>query len=95
MARFVLQAVPASFIRSGALVLCSVPMRAVPLIRRDVEARTEAEAVAHMGEARRQLDSARVPYSLTLRLADARAPRGFKAWAHGSTRVDESFGSEA
>lgn len=95
MAAFILQAVPASFIRSGDIVLCNVAMRAAPIFRQPAEVKSEAEAMALMAEVRAALKAMRQPYSLTLRLADKRAPRHFKQWIHSATRHDESFGSEA
>ena len=92
MAKFVLQALPATFREGyhGALMV-TVAMRAVPLIRREVECRNEAEAVAAMAMAQAELARIGVPYSLRLTLA-GRAPRGFKSWGFMATREDNPLG---
>jgi hypothetical protein len=93
MAKFILQALPASFTEghNGALMV-SVAMRAVPLIRREVECKSEADAVAAMTAARGELERVGAPYSMRLTLADKRAPRGFKSWSFLSTREDSALG---
>lgn len=92
MAKFVLQALPATFREGyhGALMV-TVAMRAVPLIRREVECRNEAEAVSAMAMAQAELARIGVPYSLRLTLA-GRAPRGFKSWGFLTTRCDNPLG---
>jgi hypothetical protein len=96
MAKFILQALPASFVEghNGALMV-TVAMRAVPLIRREVDVSSEAAAVAAMAEAQAELARIGVPYSLRLTLADKRAPRGFKSWDFLSTRFDNPLGQVA
>ena len=96
MAKFILQALPASFVEghNGALMV-TVAMRAVPLIRREVECRNEDDADAEMAMAQAELARVGVPYSLRLTLADKRAPRGFKAWGFLSTRCDNPLGQVA
>jgi len=93
MGKFILQALPATFREGyhGALMV-TVAMRAVPLIRREVECRNEAEAVAAMATAQAELSRIGVPYSLRLTLADGRAPRGFKSWGFLTTRCDNPLG---
>jgi len=93
MAKFILQALPASFTEghNGALMV-SVAMRAVPLIRREVECEREDDARAEMAAAMMQLRDMGQPYSLRLILADKRAPRGFKQWHFLSTRADNPLG---
>jgi hypothetical protein len=96
MAKFILQALPASFVEGyhGALMV-TVAMRAVPIIRRAVDVISEAEAVTVMAEAQSELARIGVPYSLRLTLADKRAPRGFKSWYFLSTRFDNPLGQVA
>ena len=96
MAKFILQALPASFVEghNGALMV-TVAMRAVPLIRREVDVSSETAAVAAMAEAQAELARIGVPYSLRLTLADKRAPRGFKSWDFLSTRFDNPLGQVA
>ena len=96
MAKFILQALPASFREGyhGALMM-TVAMRAVPLIRRAVDVTSEAEAVTVMAEAQAELEARGVPYSLRLTLADKRAPRGFKSWSFVTTRCDNPLGQVA
>ena len=93
MAKFVLQALPATFREGyqGALMV-TVAMRAVPLIRREVECRNEDDANAEMAMAQAEMARVGVPYSLRLTLADKRAPRGFKAWGFLATRCDDPLG---
>jgi len=93
MAKFILQALPASFVEghNGALMV-TVAMRAVPLIRREVECNKEDDANANMAMAQAELARIGVPYSLRLTLADKRAPRGFKSWDFLSTRFDNPLG---
>jgi hypothetical protein len=93
MAKFILQALPATFREGyhGALMV-TVAMRAVPLIRREVECRTESEAEAEKAKAQAELALIGVPYSLRLTLADKRAPRGFKSWSFLATRCDNPLG---
>jgi hypothetical protein len=93
MAKFILQALPATFREGyhGALMM-TVTMRAVPLIRREVECRNEDDANAEMALAQAELARIGVPYSLRLTLADKRAPRGFKSWDFLSTRCDNPLG---
>jgi hypothetical protein len=93
MAKFILRAMPATFVEGyhGALMV-TVPMLTPPLIRREVDVKTEAEAVAVMAEAQAELERIGVPYSLRLNLADKRAPRGFKSWGFLSTRFDNPLG---
>jgi hypothetical protein len=93
MAKFILQALPASFVEghNGALMV-TVAMRAEPLIRRAMDVSSEAEAVTVMTEAQTELERIGVPYSLRLTLADKRAPRGFKSWDFLSTRFDNPLG---
>lgn len=93
MAKFVLQALPATFREGyhGALMV-TVTMRAAPLIRREVECRNEDDALAEMAMAQAELARIGVPYSLRLSLADGRAPRGFKAWGFLTTRCDNPLG---
>jgi hypothetical protein len=92
MAKFILQALPATFVEGyqGALMV-TVAMRAVPLIRREVECRTEDDANANMAMAQAELTRIGVPYSLRLTLA-GRAPRGFKSWSFLATREDNPLG---
>jgi hypothetical protein len=92
MAKFILQALPATFREGyhGALMM-TVTMRAVPLIRREVECRTESEAEAEKAKAQAELALIGVPYSLRLTLA-GRAPRGFKSWSFLATREDSPLG---
>ena len=92
MATFILQAVPATFHQSGGNTYCTVAMRAVPLLRETIEAGTEGEAMRAMDSACAGLDRAGVPYSISMRLASPRAPRGFKAWRFDSTRRDNALG---
>ena len=96
MAKFILQALPASFVEghNGALMV-TVAMRAVPIIRREVDVTSEAEAVTVMADAQADLARIGVPYSLRLTLADKRAPRGFKSWDFLSTRFDNPLGQVA
>ena len=96
MAKFILQALPASFVEGyhGALMV-TVAMRAVPIIRRAVDVTSEAEAVTVMADAQAELEARGVPYSLRLTLADKRAPRGFKSWGFLSTRFDNPLGQVA
>ena len=93
MAKFVLKALPATFREGyhGALMM-TVAMRAVPLIRREVECRNEDDANAEMAMAQAELARIGVPYSLRLTLADKRAPRGFKSWGFLTTRCDNPLG---
>lgn len=93
MAKFILQALPASFTEghNGALMV-TVRMRAVPLIRREVECKSEDDALAAMAAARSELQRIGQPYSLRLTLADKRAPRGFTQWHFLSTRADDAMG---
>ena len=93
MAKFILQALPASFREGyhGALMV-TVAMRAVPIIRRAVECRNEDDANAEMAMAQAELARIGVPYSLRLTLADKRAPRGFKSWSFVTTRCDNPLG---
>jgi hypothetical protein len=92
MAKFILQALPATFREGyqGALMV-TVAMRAVPLIRREVECRNEDDANANMAMAQAELARIGVPYSLRLTLA-GRAPRGFKSWSFLATRCDNPLG---
>lgn len=92
MAKFILQALPATFREGyqGALMV-TVAMRAVPLIRREVECRNESEAEAEKAKAQAELARIGVPYSLRLILA-GRAPRGFKSWSFLATRCDNPLG---
>lgn len=92
MAKFVLRALPATFREGyhGALMV-TVAMRAVPLIRREVECRNEDDALAEMATAQAELSRIGVPYSLRLTLA-GRAPRGFKSWNFLATRADNPLG---
>jgi hypothetical protein len=96
MAKFILQALPATFREGyqGALMV-TVEMRVVPLIRRAMDVKTEAEAVTAMAEAQAELERIGVPYSLRLTLADKRAPRGFKSWDFLTTRFDNPLGQVA
>lgn len=92
MAKFILQALPATFVEGyqGALMM-TVAMRAVPLIRREVECRNEDDANAEMAMAQAELARIGNPYSLRLILA-GRAPRGFKSWSSVTTRCDNPLG---
>lgn len=92
MTKFILQALPATFREGyhGALMM-TVAMRAVPLIRREVECRNEDDALAEMAMAQADLARIGVPYSLRLTLA-GRAPRGFKAWSFLTTHADNPLG---
>jgi hypothetical protein len=92
MAKFTLQALPATFREGyhGALMV-TVAMRAVPLIRREVECNKEDDANAEMAMAQAELARIGVPYSLRLTLA-GRAPRGFKDWSFVTTRCDNPLG---
>jgi hypothetical protein len=71
--------------------MVTVAMRAVPLIRREVECRNEDDANANMAMAQAELARIGVPYSLRLTLA-GRAPRGFKSWSFLATRCDNPLG---
>jgi len=92
MATFILQALPASFVEghNGALMM-TVAMRAVPLIRREVQVGKEDDALAEIAAAQAELRRIGVPYSLRLTLA-GRAPRGFRQWSFLSTRCDNPLG---
>ena len=92
MAKFVLEALPATFREGyhGALMV-TVAVRAVPLIRREVECRNEDDAHAEMAMAQAELARIGAPYSLRLILA-SRAPRGFKSWGFLTTRCDNPLG---
>lgn len=92
MAKFIVHAQPAEFIRSGDVVLCTALMRAAPIVRQVREIQSEAQAVALLDDMQKALRVIGQPYTLSLRLADYRAPRGFRSWAFSSRRRDESFG---
>ncbi|NBW08609.1 MAG: hypothetical protein EBR82_11350 [Caulobacteraceae bacterium] len=95
MAKFILTATPASFTRSGDIVLVAVRFKSAPLLRKEVEVKNEFNAVRIMDAECEKLDAQGVPYAARLRLADKRAPNGMKSWQLRATHRDRDLGQIA
>lgn len=92
MATFIAQAIAATFWSAGEHVMVSTAFGAPAILRREVTVKSEADAARVMADLKAELATIGRPYSLMLRLADKRAPNGFKSWPLLATRHDESFG---
>lgn len=97
MARFIILAMPASFIHcdggpSGAYDMVSVPVMSPPLLRLVVEAKNLDQLRDMFAEAKADMIAHAKPFSLSARLVTGdRAPRGWND-AKYRFRFDESFG---
>ncbi len=92
MAKFLIQATPASFIKGDGYEMVSVAMMSKPLVREVVEAKNLADLMALFEPVKAALMKGGVPFSLSARLVGGeRAPSG---WNNNKFqfRADQSFG---
>ena len=95
MAKFIVQAMGASFYDCGGHKMVTVAMMAPALAREIVDARNLPALQVEFQRIKATLDAARAPYSLTTRLAHGeRAPNGWRQNAF-QFRADNDFSDAA